>query len=116
MLDLADELKLTPAQRAETAALFAQMKRGAIALGEALIRQEAGLEKLFRDGGADETALSAQTAKIGATEARLRATHLKYHIRMAGVLTGGQRRAYNKLRGYTATKPDGGHRHGGHGR
>jgi len=114
VLDLAEELKLTPAQRAETTALFAEMKRDAIAFGRALIEQEAGLERLFRDGGAGEAALLVQTAEIGVTESRLRATHLKYHIRMAGVLTDAQRSAYNKLRGYTATKPDGGHRHGGH--
>lgn len=116
VLDLADALKLTPGQRAKTAALFSEMQRGAVALGRELIRQEAALEKLFSDGGAREAALSIQTAAIGATESRLRATHLKYHIRMAGVLTDAQRLAYNELRGYGDTKPGDGHTHGGHGR
>lgn len=110
VLDLADALKLTPAQRARTAALFSEMRRGAMSLGRSLIRQEAALEKLFRDGVAAETALSVQTAEIGATEARLRATHLKYHIRMAGVLTAAQRLAYSELRGYSKAK----RRHSGH--
>ncbi len=112
VLDLADALKLTPAQRDKTAALFAEMKQGAVTLGRELIRQEAKLEKLFRDGGAGETALTLRTAEIGVTEARLRATHLKYHIRMADLLTDAQRAAYNSLRGYgNAERKHGGHRH-----
>jgi Spy/CpxP family protein refolding chaperone len=112
VLDLADALKLTPAQREETAALFSEMQQGAVALGRELIRREAGLEKLFRSGGAAEAALSAMTAEIGATEARLRAIHLKYHIRMAELLTDDQRSAYNTLRGYDNQKSGHtGHRH-----
>ena len=112
VLDLADALKLTPAQRDKTAALFAEMRQGAVALGRELIRQEAKLEKLFRDGGAGEATLTQRTAEIGATEARLRATHLKYHIRMAGFLTDAQRAAYNSLRGYENTgSGHTGHRH-----
>ncbi|MDH3700728.1 MAG: Spy/CpxP family protein refolding chaperone [Alphaproteobacteria bacterium] len=115
VLDLADALKLTPGQRAKTEALFSEMRRGAVALGRELIRQEAALEALFRDGGINETALSVQTAAIGATEARLRTTHLKYHIQMAGVLSAAQRMAYNDLRGYKSDKR--GHSgHSGHGR
>ena len=115
VLDLADALELTPAQRARTEALFSEMQRGAVSLGRELIRREAGLEKLFRDGAAAEPALMEQTAAIGATEARLRATHLKYHIRMADILTAAQRRKYNMLRGYGhAGAGRGGQRHGGH--
>lgn len=115
VLDLANELELTPAQRATTEALFSEMQRGAVALGRELIRQEAALEALFRDGGVNEAALSVQTAAIGATEARLRTTHLKYHIQMAGVLSAAQRTTYNDLRGYKSDKR--GHSgHSGHGR
>jgi Spy/CpxP family protein refolding chaperone len=44
--------------------------------------------------------LSDLTAKIGETQARLRATHLKYHLTTAELLSPEQRHRYAELRGY----------------
>lgn len=114
VLDLSDELALDPEQRERTAALFAAMEAEARPLGAELMRREHELETMFRSRDIDETRLFAKTAEIGELEARLRATHLKYHISMAGLLSPAQRAAYDRLRGYGgAVQPEGGHQ--GHG-
>ena len=45
-------------------------------------------------------ALNALTARIGETQGRLRAVHLKYHLITAELLSPHQRHRYAKLRGY----------------
>lgn len=114
VLDLAEELGLTPVQIGRASALFDAMEAEAKALGAALVAQEHELESLFRHGAIDEATLATKTAEIGAIEARLRATHLKYHLRMSGLLDKTQRAAYDRLRGYAATAGDArdGHGHG----
>jgi hypothetical protein len=58
-------------------------------------------------GGAfSQTAtLTAVTAEIGATQAQLRQTHLKYHPAMMDVLLPDQVERYRELRGYGAPVP-----------
>lgn len=109
VLDLADALQLTSDQRQKTSSLFNQMKAEAIPLGRTIIKQEAALDTLFRQGRAEKTSLFRLTAAIGTSEARLRATHLKYHLTMADLLTLDQRTAYSRLRGYDGAPS--GHRH-----
>jgi hypothetical protein len=55
--------------------------------------------------------LEGATAAIAATQGRLRAAHLRYHLAMAELLTPGQVRRYADLRGYGASGPAG-HGHG----
>ena len=44
--------------------------------------------------------LADLTAESGAAQAALRATHLKYHLDTAAVMTPDQRDRYAALRGY----------------
>mgnify|MGYP003333618754 CR=1 FL=1 len=46
-------------------------------------------------------AMKAETIPIGATQAALRAAHLKYHLTTVAILTPEQVVRYNELRGYT---------------
>ena len=100
VLDLAGRLDLTEEQRRVTRRLFDAMRAEAVPLGEELIAKEAALDTLFRKGHASEAALLEITRAAASVEARLRATHLKYHLRMATLLTPHQRVMYNRLRGY----------------
>jgi|SRR5215469_4249770 len=106
VLENADVLGLTADQRARTQALFHAMKAEAVAVGEQLIDQERKLDRLFADRRIDATSLEAITREIGLTEARLRQTHLKYHLAMVGVLSQSQVEEYLKIRGYTSTRDD----------
>ena len=111
VLDLADELSLTPQQRGRTEAMFAEMQQHAAALGEQIIEAEMRLDRLFADGDPDGEAVRIATGDVARLYGELRFTHLRYHIAMKRLLEPQQLAAYSRLRGY-----DGGAgRHGGHG-
>lgn len=113
VLEHAAALGLNEAQRARTQALHDAMKAEAVPLGELLIAQEANLDGQFRDRTVTSASLTAATEGIGATQAALRAAHLRYHLTMLDVLTPDQVRRYRELRGYTGSA---GHSaHGAHG-
>lgn len=100
VLELAERLELTVAQRTRVQGLFEAMRAEAIPLGARLIAQETALDRLFADRSVTETSLNAAVAAIGATQAALRAAHLKYHLAAADVLSAEQMRRYTHLRGY----------------
>jgi Spy/CpxP family protein refolding chaperone len=112
VLDLADELDLTPDQLAQTQRLFEDMRREAINLGERIIEREAALDELFASGSASEASLRDATEALGRLNGRLRAHHLSYHLTMRSVLEQHQIEAYQQLRGYGGLEGAVGHRHG----
>jgi Spy/CpxP family protein refolding chaperone len=100
VLELAAQLGLSANQRQRVEALYAEMKREATKAGEKLIEQETALDREFADRTITRESLVALAAQIGATQAELRATHLKYHLVTAEILTQEQVRRYAALRGY----------------
>ena len=117
VLEHADALSLNPAQRERTKALFEAMRAEAVPLGERLIQQEADLERLFATKVVQPATLEGATAAIGATQGKLRAAHLRYHLAMVDLLTLEQVRRYAELRGYGGGHVPQGHGHrGGHAR
>jgi Spy/CpxP family protein refolding chaperone len=107
VLELAREIKLTDAQRAHVEALFAAMKAEAIPLGEDLIARESELDRQFAARVITPASLAAAVDAIGATQAKLRTAHLKYHLSTLDVLTPAQVQRYTQLRGYAAAAPAG---------
>ncbi len=101
VLDLADELELTEAQRVQSEAIFSEMKAAAVALGEALIRAESELDQAFADHTIDMAVLEAGLLEIGDIRARLRLVHMAAHLKQAELLSEAQIKAYSTLRGYT---------------
>src|ERR1700712_5379585 len=77
LLELADRLGLSDAQRNSVRNMFEAMKAETIPIGERLIAREAALDRLFADHVITPEKLSATTAEIGAIQAELRAAHLK---------------------------------------
>jgi hypothetical protein len=100
LLELADKIGLSEAQRTSARGMFETMKAETIPIGERLIAQEAALDKLFADHAITPEKLSAATAEIGATQAELRAAHLKYHLTTVTLLEPSQIQQYSVLRGY----------------
>ena len=100
LLELADKLGLSDAQRSSARSLFDAMKAETIPIGERLIAQEAALDNLFADHVITPEKLSTATAGIGATQAELRAAHLKYHLSTVAMLEPAQVQQYSALRGY----------------
>jgi Spy/CpxP family protein refolding chaperone len=104
---------LSDAQRDAVRALFESMKAEAVPLGEKLIAQEIELDRQFAAKIVTEASLARATQAIGATQAALRAAHLKYHLATIKALTPEQVQRYGELRGY-AKGPHGGRDHGQH--
>jgi Spy/CpxP family protein refolding chaperone len=113
VLDLADELELTSGQQTQIQALFDDMLPQAIALGEQILNQEAGLELAFRERTIDEESLRDRLGSIESLKAELRFVHLRTHLVTLDILTPHQVQLYNGLRGYT-TVPEAHGTHHGH--
>lgn len=112
VLELADELELTSGQQTQIQALFDDMLPQAVALGEQILDQEAGLELAFREGTIDEESLRDALDSIESLKAELRFVHLRTHLVTIEILTPHQVQLYNTLRGYTTAPEDHGAHHG----
>jgi hypothetical protein len=109
VLELADKLDLSAAQKSDVQRLFDSMKAEAMPLGAHLIEQEADLDHQFASRTVTAESLKASTAAVAATQGILRETHLKYHLSTAALLNPAQMVKYAELRGYGGS--GGGHRH-----
>ena len=106
VLELADDLDLTPLQLAATEALFRQMQRNAVDIGEELLRAEADLDRDFERSAISPNSLESALIEIGRIRAQLRYVHLEAHLRQERLLTEEQISKYDEVRGYRATIHD----------
>jgi Spy/CpxP family protein refolding chaperone len=109
LLELADQLGLSPNQRAKVMELFDAMEAETIPIGERFIAQESALDRLFSDHTITPQSLEAATAGIGETQAKLRNAHLKYHLSTVAILQPQQLHRYAELRGYEGDGQEGEH-------
>ena len=114
VLELADELGLTPEQRDRFGGLYADMQAQAQPAGRRVVEAHADLEAAFRDGGLNETTLSALVADLEDAYGDYRLVHLRYHLLSKPLLTQHQLVEYDRLRGYGDGHDGAGHDHGGH--
>jgi Spy/CpxP family protein refolding chaperone len=99
-LEHAAALSLTPAQRAALEGLMHRHKEEARQLGEDVVRLEKELDALFATRAATPAAIDAKVAQIAAATGRVRASHLKTHLKTAELLTPDQIERYKAVRGY----------------
>jgi Spy/CpxP family protein refolding chaperone len=97
VLDAAEQLNLTPEQKAKTEALVAAMKDEAIPVAKRLVADEAALDNLFITHTADLAGIKAASDKAAQSESVLRVIHLKYHLAMVSILNADQIAAYTAL-------------------
>jgi len=100
VLELADKLALSAAQRSATQALMDAHKAEARAIGAKLVEAERRLEHLFRSGNVAPAVLAEAVKQAAALEGEYRLSHLETHRRMRALLTEEQVERYAKLRGY----------------
>ena len=113
VLELADELVLTPQQKAETAALFDRMNARARELGAQLVDTEKSLDAIFAGGDVDSAAARRTMSLAADIEAQIRWTHVSAHLSQTEILTHQQRQSYVELRGYRSEHQHrGDHQHG----
>src|SRR5687768_6646105 len=82
VLELKDQLDLTPEQVEHAQRAFDNMKRRATELGRAIVARERELDELFAHKTIDERAMDGKVLEIGQLQAQLRAAHLRAHLRM----------------------------------
>jgi Spy/CpxP family protein refolding chaperone len=104
VLELADELELSPDQRDRIEAIYDGMHAAAVETGERLIAAEKHLNNRFRHQHIDEVSLAEAVAEVAAIRGELRTVHLSAHLTTHAALTAEQRQAYDRLRGYTKSE------------
>ena len=106
LLELKDQIPLTPEQVDAVTEIYERMRAQAIVEGERYIAHEQALEEAFRARTVTEEKLREMLGDIEGSRARLRFIHLAAHLGMPELLTDEQIARYNALRGYRA------HHHG----
>ncbi|EFO29275.1 conserved hypothetical protein [Roseibium sp. TrichSKD4] len=94
LLELKDQLQLTPEQVTKIEGLHADMKREAIAAGERFISAERALSIAFETPDLDNAQLEVLLKEAGDARAALRLVHLKRHIDTPPLLTAHQIQRY----------------------
>ena len=100
LLELGAMLGLSSDQESEVQAIFNEMQAQARSLGKTIVELERGLDRSFAEGTITEARLGKLLEVIALNRARLRATHLRAHLRVLPVLTESQREHYERVRGY----------------
>ncbi|WP_206932359.1 periplasmic heavy metal sensor [Roseococcus thiosulfatophilus] len=112
VLEHAEALHLSADQRRATETLMAAHRARAMTLGRQIVEAERELDRAFRDRSVTPATLAAQTDRIGALQAALRAEHLRTHLEQTALLHPPQVARYAALRGYAGGTPaPEGHRH-----
>jgi len=105
LLELQEEIGLTPDQVAAIEAIHAAMQAEARAAGARFIAAETAIEAAFRDGDLRPGRLRTLIDASADARAELRYVHLTRHLETPPLLSGGQIARYNALRGYGAADP-----------
>jgi hypothetical protein len=105
LLEMKEEIKLSPEQIRRIEDVYQRMKRGAIPLGLEFIELERKLNNHFAKGTITEKLLNKLLGEIAHVYKKLRYTHLAAHLETPNIVTPQQIALYNKLRGYSSEDP-----------
>lgn len=100
VLEHAQALRLSEAQRTGSEALLASHKHEVRALGQQLVEAERELDQAFATRQIDDASLTRRMQRIGLLQATIRDAHLQTHLKQTALLTPAQVAQYNQLRGY----------------
>ena len=100
LLELKDEISLTPDQTTAIKSLHQDMQRQAIAKGERFIALEKQLDHAFKTQNITDHRLRTLLSAIAEVREELRYIHLSAHLKTPKILTQAQISRYNFLRGY----------------
>lgn len=109
VLDLATQLQLSEAQRAETQKIYDGMHREAVRLGALIVDKEQELAQLFATGAVESQNLQHVAQQIARLQGELRVVHLQAHVEMKRLLSHAQVSKYDELRGYASRASPGSH-------
>lgn len=111
VLELHDELSLTPEQAATIQNIYDAMQQEAVIIGNRLIKSERALDQAFQSKDITAAHLRELIDHAETARADLRFVHLSRHLQMVDLLRTSQIERYAVLRGYgedaCANVPDG---------
>jgi Spy/CpxP family protein refolding chaperone len=102
VLDLKQELALSPEQEQRLEVIFRQMNTEAKQVGQDIVRLEQQLSNAFNQRTISESEIEEQTQQLATLYGQYRAIHLKPHVEVQRLLSAEQVAKYNELRGYSA--------------
>ncbi len=105
ILEMKEELELTPDQIARIETVFEFMNKKARQLGVKFIEAEKALDSAFKSGEVDTEILYKLVSASANTRGNLRFVHLDAHLSMMEILSKSQVSQYNQLRGYASGDP-----------
>ena len=105
LLEMKEEIGLSPGQIDKIEALFTQMRDQAVVLGNELIDRERELNNHFAQDTINEELLRDLLERIAQVRAQLRFVHLSTHLKTPDIVTAEQIALYNELRGYSSDDP-----------
>jgi hypothetical protein len=97
VLELKEQLQLTPEQAAGMEKLFAEMKQQAVERGREVLNAEKRLEEMFAVGRSEDE-LREETYRIASLRAELRWVHLRAHLAARKLLAPHQVHTYMQIR------------------
>ncbi|HIK14356.1 MAG TPA: Spy/CpxP family protein refolding chaperone [Leptolyngbyaceae cyanobacterium M33_DOE_097] len=101
VLDLRQELALSPEQIQRIEAIFQQMNEEAERVGQAIVEREEEFSNAFASGTITEAEIEAQTQELALLYGAYRAIHLQPHFKIKHLLSPEQVARYDQLRGYS---------------
>ena len=105
VLELAEQLDLTPQQRDAVERVFQDMSTQAKTLGAQFVTAERELSDAFAAEPVDRAHVQQLVQASAGARAQLQLAHLAAHIDTAALLTPQQRERYVQLRGYGSEDP-----------
>ena len=111
VLELSEQLALSPSQKQRTDAIFARMLDRAKVAGKLLVDEERKLDELFASRTISPSVLHQTLDSIATLQRQVREIHLQAHLEVAEVLNETQAMMYWHLRGYGGDAMEHSHRH-----
>lgn len=106
VLDLKEELNLTPDQRFATSRLVGTTLGQTRALGQRIVDAERRLDADMASGNMTSAQVKARLENIASLRAQLRFTHIDAHLKQKKILTQDQVARYYELRGREVVLPE----------
>lgn len=100
VLDLAQDLNLSPRQRQQVETIFRQMNTEAKQVGQEIVELERQFSDVFAQGRVTASDIEAQTQQLATLYGQYRSIHLKPHLEVQQLLSPEQIAQYDQLRGY----------------
>ncbi len=100
VLELADELELSPQQKRRVELIFKRMQMRAKSIGSRYVAAEQAIDEIFKSGKVETGSLQTRLRDTERLRSELRRAHLVAHIETTPLLSEVQRKKYAELRGY----------------